>query len=69
MQSQDAMSIQRYLLIRDYHSEVPGVRSTGRPGRKVLFLLMFPFVFICFYRSVGYIASPLGKLCGRLLDD
>jgi len=40
MQSQDATSIRRYVLIRDEHSDVPGVRRTGRTGRKVLFLLM-----------------------------
>ena len=39
-QSQDVTSIRRYVLIRDQHSDVPGVRRTGRTGCKVLFLLM-----------------------------
>jgi len=40
MQSPDATSIRRYVLIRDYHSDILGVRRTGRTPRKVLFLLM-----------------------------
>jgi len=32
--------MRRYVLIRDYHSDVPGIRGTGRTGRNELFLLM-----------------------------
>jgi len=35
------MSIRRYVLIRDYHSDVAGIRPTGRTGCKVLFLQMY----------------------------
>jgi len=40
MQSQNATSIRRHIMIRDYHSDVPGITRTRRSGRKVLFLLM-----------------------------
>ena len=50
-QSQDTTSIRRYVLIRDSHCDIPGVRRTGRTGRKVLFLLMFGNLQIADWRQ------------------
>ena len=56
-------SIRHYVLIRDEYSDVPGVRPTGRPGLKVLLLLMRPMShYIHQFGNDSFVARTIVKV-------